>query len=81
MLKLTDLCVSQISKHMFKCLNLNANILRKHSDIHNYSNRNNSNFIAPKRNMNKSEMPINFKSFKVLKKLPSDIRTSDSLNG
>ena len=35
-LKLTDLYESQISKHVFKCLNLNANILPKHSDIHNY---------------------------------------------
>ena len=34
-LKLTELYESQISKHMFKCLNLNANILSKHSDIHN----------------------------------------------
>ena len=42
-LKLTDLYKSQIFKHMFKCLNLNANILPKHSDIHNYSTRNNIN--------------------------------------
>ena len=35
-LKLTDLYESQISKRMFKCLNLNANILPKHSDIQNY---------------------------------------------
>ena len=47
-LKLTDLYESQISKHMFKCLNLNANILPKHSDIHNYPTRNNNKFIAPK---------------------------------
>ena len=52
-LKLTDLYESQISKHMFKCLNLNANILPKHSDIHNYSTRNNNKFIAPKYNMKK----------------------------
>ena len=61
-LKLTDLYESQISKHMFKCLNLNANILPKHSDIHNYPTRNNNKFIAPKCNMRKSEMSINFKS-------------------
>ena len=30
-LKLTDLYESQISKHMFKCLNLNANILPRYS--------------------------------------------------
>ena len=30
--------------------------------------------------MKKSEMSINFKSIKVWNKLPSDIRTSDSLN-
>ena len=34
-LKLTDLYESQISKHMFKCLNLNANILSRHSDTGN----------------------------------------------
>ena len=62
---------------MFK---LNANILPKHSDIHNYSTRNNNKFIAPKCNMRKSEMSINFKSIKVWNKLPADIRTSDSLN-
>ena len=62
-LKLTDLYESQISKHMFKCLNLN--ILPKHSDIHNYYTRNNNKFIAPKCNMRKSEMSINFKSIKV----------------
>ena len=77
---MTDLYESQISKHMFKCLDLNANILRKHSDIHNYPTRNNNKFIAPKCNMRKSEMSINFKSIKVWNKLPSDIRTSDSLN-
>ena len=72
-LKLTDLYESQIPNHMFKCLNLNANILPKHSDIHNYSTRNNK-FIAPKCNMRKSEMSIDFKSIKVWNKLPADIR-------
>ena len=33
---------------MFKCLNLNANTLPRHSDIHNYPTRNNNKFIAPK---------------------------------
>ena len=61
---------------MFKCLNLNANI----SDVHNYPTRNNNKFIAPKCNMRKSEMSINFKSIKVWNKLPADIRASDSLN-
>ena len=74
--KLTDLYKSQISKHMFKCLNLNATILLKHSDVHNYSSRNNNKFIAPKCNMRKSEMSINVKSIKVWSKLPADIRTS-----
>ena len=73
-LKLTDLYESQISKHMFKCLNLNANILPKHSDIHNYLTRNNNKFITPKCNI------IDFKSIKVWNKLPADIHTSDSLN-
>ena len=59
------------SKHMFKCLNLNAHILPKHSDIHNYSTTNKNKFIAPKCNMKKSEMSINFKSIKVWNKLPS----------
>ena len=67
---------SQISKHMFECLNLNANILPKHSDIHNYPTRNNNKFIAPKCNMRKSEMSINYK----IEGSPADIRTSDSLN-
>ena len=71
---------SQISKHMFKCLNLNANILPRHSDIHNFPTRCNNKFIAPKCNMRESEMSINFKSIKVSNKLPADIRTSDSLN-
>ena len=62
---------------MFKCLNLNANILPKYSDIHNYSTRNNNKFIAPKCNMRKV---LNFKSIKVWNKLPADIRASDSLN-
>ena len=79
-LKPTDLYESQISKHMFKCLDLNANILPRHSDIHNYSTRNNDKFIAPKYNMRKSKMSINFKSIKVWTKLPSDIPTSNSLN-
>ena len=78
-LKLTDLYESQISKHMFKCLNLNANIFQRHSDIHNYSTRNNNKFIAPKCHMKKSEMSVNFESIKVWNKLPADIRTSDSL--
>ena len=65
---------------MFKCLNLNANILLKHSNIHNYPTRNNNQFIAPECNMRKSEMSINFKIIKVWNKLPADIRTSDSLN-
>ena len=65
---------------MFKCLNLNANILTKHSDIHNYSTSTNNKFIAPKCNMRKSEMSINFKSIKVWNKLSADIRTSGSLN-
>ena len=47
-LKLTDLYESEISKHMFKCLNLNANHLPKHSDIQNYPTRNDNKFIAPK---------------------------------
>ena len=53
-LKLKDLYESQISKHMYKCLNLNANILPRHSDIHYYPTRNNNKFIAPKCNMRKS---------------------------
>ena len=65
---------------MFKCLNLNANVLPKHSEIHNYSTNNNNKFIAPKCDMRKSEMSINFKSIKIWNKLPTDIRTSDSLN-
>ena len=80
MLKLTDLYESQIFKHMFKCLNLNVNILPKHSDIHNYRTWNNNKCIAPKCNMRKSEMSINFKSIKVWNKLPAGIRTADSLN-
>ena len=71
-LKLTDLYGSQISKHMFKCLYLNANILPIHSDINNYSTRNNNKFIAPKYNKRKSEMFINLKSIQVLNKLPAD---------
>ena len=64
---------------MFKCLHLNANILLRHSDIHNYRTKNNNKFIAPKCNMRKSEMSINFKSIKVWNKLPADIPASDSL--
>ena len=48
---------------MLKCPNFNVNILPKHSDIRNYSTRNNSHiFIAQKYTMKKSEMSINFKS-------------------
>ena len=65
---------------MFKCSNLNANILPRHSDIHNYPTRNNNKFIAPKYNMRRSEMSINFKGIKVWNKLPADIGTADSLN-
>ena len=79
-LKLTDPYESQISKHMFKCLNLNANILPRHSDIHNYPTWNNNKFIAPKCNMRKSEMSIHFKSVEVWNKLPAYICTADSLN-
>ena len=62
---------------MFENLNLNTNILPKHSDVHNYSTRNSNIFIAPKCNMKRTEMSINFKSIKVWNKLPADIRTSD----
>ena len=65
---------------MFKYFNLNANILPRQSDIHNYPTRNNNKFIAPKCNMRKSEMSINFKSIKVWNKLPADICTADFLN-
>ena len=65
---------------MFKRLNLNANILPSHLDIHNYPTRNNNKFIAPKCNMRKSEMSINLKSIKVWNKLSADICTADSLN-
>ena len=44
--KLSDLYESQISKHMFQCLNLDVNILPKHYDIHNYSTINNNKFKA-----------------------------------
>ena len=77
-LKLTDLYESQITKHMFKCLNLNANILPRHSDIHNYATRNNNKFIAPKCNMKKSELSIKFKSIEIWNK--PNIRTLNSLN-
>ena len=50
-IKLSDLYESQISKHMFKCLNLNANSLPKHSGIHNnYNTSNKNHFISPKYN-------------------------------
>ena len=67
---------------MLKGLNLNDNILPKHSNIHNYSTRNNNKFRAPKCYMKKSEMYINFKSMKVWNNLSADIRTyiSDSFN-
>ena len=58
----------------FKC-----EYLPKHSDIHNYSTRNNNKFIAPKCNIRKSEMSINFKSIKVWNKLPVDIREVPTL--
>ena len=48
---------------MFKCLTLNANILPKHSDIHNYSTKNNNKFITPKSNMRKSEISIKFQKY------------------
>ena len=73
-LKRTDL------KSLNICSNLNANILTKHSDIHNYPTRNNNKFIAPKCNVRKWEMSINFKSIKLWNKLAADIRTSNSLN-
>ena len=79
-LKLTDLYESQITHKKFKCLNLNANILPKLSIIHNYYIRNNNKFISPKYSLRKSEMFRNFKSIKVLNKLPADIRSSNSLN-
>ena len=79
-LKLTDLYESQITQKKIKCLNLNANILPKLSIIHNYYIRNNNKFISPKCSLRKSEMFRNFKSIKVLNKLPADIRSSDSLN-
>ena len=47
----------------FKC-----KYLPKHSDIYNYPTRNDNKFIAPKCNMRKSEMSINFKSIKVWNK-------------
>ena len=69
--------------YIFKYLNLNHNILPKHSDIRNYSTGNNNNFIAQnvtsKSNIKKSEMSTYFKGIKVWNKLPADIRTSDSL--
>ena len=62
-----------------KCLNLKANIFPKHYNIHNYATRNNNKYIAPKCNMRKSKMSINFRSIKVWNKLPADIHRSDSL--
>ena len=64
---------------MFKCLNLNANILPKHSDIHNYYTRNNNKFIAPKCNMKKSKISVNIKIIKVWNKFKADIRTPRTL--
>ena len=49
---------------MFK-FSVNAIILSKHSDVHDYYPRSNNKFKAPKCNMEKSEMSINFKSIKV----------------
>ena len=57
--------IKSLNIYIFKCLNLNTNILQKHSDIHNYPTTNNNKFIAPKCIMRKSEMSINFKSIKV----------------
>ena len=80
--KLTDLYESQISKHMlklmfkFKCEYFTDTFWYSY----NYSTRNNNKFIAPKCNMIKSEMSINFKSIKVWNKLSADIRTSYSFN-
>ena len=63
---------------MCKCLNLNANILPKQYDIHNYYTRNNNEFMSPKCNMKRSQMSINFKSIKA--DIPSiQLSTSDSL--
>ena len=62
-LKLTDLYESQISKHMFKCLKFNANILARHSDIHNYPTRNNNKFIAPKCDMRKIRNVYKFQKY------------------
>ena len=50
MLKLIYLYESEFSKHMFKCLHLNANILPIYSDIHNYYNRIKNKLIATKCN-------------------------------
>ena len=58
--KLPDLDESQILKYMFKYLNLNGNILQKHSDGHNYNTRNNNNFISPNYNMKKTENRTSF---------------------
>ena len=55
-------------------------IFYQNIDIYNDPTRNNNKFIAPKCNIRKSEMSINFKSIKVLNKLPADIHTLDSLN-
>ena len=56
---------------------LNANILQKHSDIHNYYTRNSDKFIAPICSLKKLEISINFKSIKVKNKLSADIRSTD----
>ena len=65
---------------MFKCLNFNCDNLPKHSENHSYYTRNNNKFIAPKCEMKKLEMSMNFESIKVWNKLPADIRILDSLN-
>ena len=60
--------------YMFKCLNLNANILPKNSDIHNYNTRNSNNFTVPEYNMKNQKCQKKLKSIKVWNKLPADIR-------
>ena len=52
-IKLPDLNESQISKQMFKYLNLNLNILPQYSDIHNFNTGNKNNLTAPKYNIEK----------------------------
>ena len=48
---------------MFKCLNLNANMLPKHFDIHNYDTRNNNNFIVRKCDMKKNRNVYKFQKY------------------